>query len=159
MRYRSGARELTYPSSKKSHLDQCCGRITLMRIRIRLVTLMRARIRMQILASKIRCSNRIIFHTFWLDCKLMRIRFWIQLINFYADPDQNFYLMQMPIRMRIQVTKIMRILADPDPRTTTLIWTTYDLRKSKLLETLILRGNFFKKISVGLFMRYFNCFA
>ncbi len=50
--------------------------------------------------------NRLIFHTFWLDiCKLMRIRirFRNQLINFDADP--AFYLM----RMRIQVTKMMRI--------------------------------------------------
>jgi hypothetical protein len=40
----------------------------------------------------------------------IRIRIRIQLINFGADPD--FYLM----RMRIQVTKMMRILADPDPQ-------------------------------------------
>jgi hypothetical protein len=44
----------------------------------------------------------------------MRIRFriWIQLINFDEDPD--FYLMRM--RIRIQITKMMRILADPDPQ-------------------------------------------
>ncbi len=42
----------------------------------------------------------------------MRTWIWfrIQLINFDADPDPDFYLM----RMRIQVTKMMRILADPD---------------------------------------------
>jgi hypothetical protein len=61
--------------------------------------------------------NMLIFYTFWLDiCKLMRIRIriWIriQLINFDADPDSDFYLM----RMRIQVTKMMRILADRDPQ-------------------------------------------
>ncbi len=86
-----------------------------MRIWIRLFTLMR--ILIQILALKKRlkplkkCLNRRIFHTFWLDtCKLMRIRirFRIQLINFYADPD-------FMTRMRIQVTKVMRILADLDP--------------------------------------------
>jgi hypothetical protein len=32
---------------------------------------------------------------------------------FYADPD--FSLMQMLFRMRIQVTKMVRIHADPDP--------------------------------------------
>jgi hypothetical protein len=43
-------------------------------------------------------------------CELMpiRIRYLIQLISFDADPD--FYLM----RMRILVTKMMRILPDPD---------------------------------------------
>jgi hypothetical protein len=38
----------------------------------------------------------------------MRIR--IQAINFDADPDADL------IQMRIQVTKTMRILADPDPK-------------------------------------------
>jgi hypothetical protein len=38
----------------------------------------------------------------------MRIR--IQLINFCADPDPDFYW------MRIQVIKMMRALADPDPQ-------------------------------------------
>jgi hypothetical protein len=47
-----------------------------------------------------KCSNRLIFHTFWLFiCKLMRIRFRIQL----------FTVMRIRIRMQIQVTKIMRI--------------------------------------------------
>jgi hypothetical protein len=52
---------------------------------------------------------RLIFNTFWLDiCKLIRIRFRIQLINFDW----------MRIWMQIQVTKILRILhdADPDPQ-------------------------------------------
>ncbi len=48
----------------------------------------------------------------------IQIRFRIHLINFDADPDPDadpdFYLMRMPIQMRIQVTKMMRILADPD---------------------------------------------
>ncbi len=64
-----------------------------MRIRIRLFTLMRIRI----LASNKRglkplkkCLNRLIFHTFWLDiCKLIRIRFRIQLITFDVDPDAD----------------------------------------------------------------------
>ena len=57
---------------------------------------------LQIKAQK-KCSNRLIFHTFWLViCKFMRIRFGIQL----------FTLMQMRIRMRIQVTNIV---ADPNP--------------------------------------------
>jgi hypothetical protein len=95
-------------------------------IRIRLFTLMRILIRIQILASKMAQTlekglNRLIFHTFWLDiCKLMRtrIRFRIQLINYDADPDPVFYM----TLMRIQVTKMMRILADPDadPGPTTL---------------------------------------
>jgi hypothetical protein len=42
----------------------------------------------------------------------IRIRYRIQLINFDADPDTDFYLM----RMLIQVIKMMRILADPDPQ-------------------------------------------
>ncbi len=64
-----------------------------------------------------KCQNRLMFYTFWLDiCKLMRIRFRIQLINFDADPDPDFYLMRTRIRMRLQVTKMMRILADPDPQ-------------------------------------------
>ncbi len=51
------------------------------------------------------CSKRLIFHTFLLViCKLMRIRFRIKL-NTDADPNPDFYLM----RMRIQVTKMMRI--------------------------------------------------
>ncbi len=33
-----------------------------------------------------------------------------------VDPDPDFYLMWMPIRMGIQVTKMMRIHADPDPQ-------------------------------------------
>ncbi len=37
---------------------------------------------------------------------------------FDANPDADFYLMRMRIRMRIQVTKIMRIHADPDPQHT-----------------------------------------
>ncbi len=60
-------------------------RITFMRIRILLVTFMRIRI----LASKLRlktmkkCSNRLLFHIFWLAiCKLMWIRIWILLITF-----------------------------------------------------------------------------
>jgi len=59
------------------------------------------------------------FHKFWLDiCKFIQIR--IQLLNFDADPDPDghpdpdFYLMGM--RMRIQVTKIIRIVVDPDPQ-------------------------------------------
>jgi hypothetical protein len=36
--------------------------------------------------------------------------------HFYADPNPDFYLMRMWIRMRIQVTKMMRINVDPDPR-------------------------------------------
>ncbi len=40
----------------------------------------------------------------------IRILFRIQLIKFYADPDPNFYW------MRMQVTKMMRILVDPDPQ-------------------------------------------
>jgi hypothetical protein len=37
-----------------------------------------------------------------------------------ADPDPaynfpDFYLMQMPIQMRIRVPKMMQIQADPDP--------------------------------------------
>jgi hypothetical protein len=36
----------------------------------------------------------------------MRIRFRIQLINFNVDPEADFYL------MRMQVTKMMRILAE-----------------------------------------------
>jgi hypothetical protein len=39
----------------------------------------------------------------------MRIRFRVPFINFDADPD--FYLIW------IQVTKMMQILADPDPNT------------------------------------------
>jgi hypothetical protein len=42
----------------------------------------------------------------------MRVR--IHLENFDADPD--YYLMRMLIRMRFQITKMMRILADPDPQ-------------------------------------------
>jgi hypothetical protein len=39
-----------------------------------------------------KCYNRLIFHTFLLDiCQLMRIRFWIQLIN----------LMRVQMRIRI----------------------------------------------------------
>jgi hypothetical protein len=44
----------------------------------------------------------------------MRIRIRIQLIFF--DPDPDFYLMRIRIRLRIQFTKMMRILADPDPQ-------------------------------------------
>ncbi len=45
---------------------------------------------------------------------MMRIR--IRLININADPDEDpdFYLMR--IRMRIQATKMIRILADADPQ-------------------------------------------
>jgi hypothetical protein len=86
------------------------------RIRVRLFTLMRIQIQIQILASKRhktferKCSNRRVCHTFWLFiCKLMPIRFRIQLITFDAGPDEDpeldFYLM----RMRIQVNKMMRI--------------------------------------------------
>jgi hypothetical protein len=32
------------------------------------------------------------------------------------DVDPDFYLMRMRIRMLIQVTKMMRIHADPDPK-------------------------------------------
>jgi hypothetical protein len=48
----------------------------------------------------------------------IRIRFRIHRINFDADPDKDpdFYLMRMLIRMHFQVTKMMRILADPDPQ-------------------------------------------
>jgi hypothetical protein len=46
----------------------------------------------------------------------MQIRIRIQLINFDADPD--FYLMGMRIWIRIQVTKMKRIFADPDPQRT-----------------------------------------
>jgi hypothetical protein len=57
----------------------------------------------------------------------IRIRFRIQLINFDADPNADpyldFYLMQMRIRMRIRVTKMMRILADPDPQ----YWSNWKL--------------------------------
>jgi hypothetical protein len=59
-----------------------------------------------------KCENRLIFHTFWRDiCKLMliRIRFRIQL---FIDANPDFYLM----RMWIQVTKMLLIIADPDPQ-------------------------------------------
>ncbi len=36
--------------------------------------------------------------------------------HFDADPDLDFYLMWMRIRSGIQVTKMMRIPADPDPQ-------------------------------------------
>jgi hypothetical protein len=68
-----------------------------------------------------KCSNRLIFHTFWLDmCKFMRIQ--IQLINFDADPDADldpdFNLMRMLIPMWSQVTIMMWIFAElyPDPQ-------------------------------------------
>jgi hypothetical protein len=47
----------------------------LMRIRIRLFTLMQIRIQILACLKPIKCSNRLISHTFWLFiCKLMRIR-------------------------------------------------------------------------------------
>jgi hypothetical protein len=60
-----------------------------------------------------KCSNRLIFHTFWLFiCKSMRIRIqlttlmWSRiLILFDADQDPDFLVM----RIRIRVPKIMRI--------------------------------------------------
>jgi hypothetical protein len=73
-----------------------------------------ARIWIHILASKYRlkplkkCSNRLILYTFWLViCKLMRS--WLLL-----DTDPDFYCMR--IRMRIQVTKMMRMYVVPDPQ-------------------------------------------
>ncbi len=73
-------------------------RITLMRMRILLVTLMWTRILIHILPVTLilpftlmqvqtlkKCSNRLIFHTFWLFiCKFMRIR--IQLISLMRIP-------------------------------------------------------------------------
>jgi hypothetical protein len=97
----------------------------LIRIRIRLFTLMR----IWILASK-KGSNagktaKIgSYSTFWLDIyKLMRIRirFRIQFINLDADTNPDFYLMR--IRLRIQVTKMMRKLADPDPQHCIIVLT------------------------------------
>jgi hypothetical protein len=94
-------------------------RITFMRFRILLVILMLIRfltftlMRIRILASKKKlqtlkkCSDRLIFHTFWLlSCKLMWIRIWIpiQLINL------------MTIQIRILSFNLMRIQADPDPQ-------------------------------------------
>ncbi len=124
-------------------------RITLMRIRIGLITLMRMRIRIQILALK-KGSNpwksakigSYIFHAFWLDIsKFMRIR--IQLINFdadpNADPDPEFYLMRMRIRMRIKVTTMMRILADPDPVGSTTLHCSKRVLSYCLMPTNVLR--------------------
>ncbi len=99
----------TYISSRKHHFKhsfmQCCGFASRMRIRIRLVTLVRIRMRIQILiffytdpdqtfhpdadpSFQIKAQtlekvlNWVIFHTLWLViCKLMRTRFWIQLIT------------------------------------------------------------------------------
>jgi hypothetical protein len=33
-----------------------------------------------------------------------------------GHPNPDFYLMQKRIRMRIQIIKMLRILADPDPK-------------------------------------------
>ncbi len=51
-------------------------------------------------------------------CKviLIRIRFQIQLRNFDAYPDSDFYLMRKRIQMLIQDTKMIRNLADPNPQ-------------------------------------------
>jgi hypothetical protein len=52
------------------------------------------------------CPNRLIFHTFWfVICKLMRIqaRFRIQLITLNADPDPDFYLMRIWMRIQIRI--------------------------------------------------------
>jgi hypothetical protein len=40
----------------------------------------------------------------------------VEPLNVDADPDADFYLMRIRIRIRIQVTKMIRILADPDPQ-------------------------------------------
>ncbi len=88
-------------------------RITVMRIRIRLVTLigirilpftlMRFRIRVRILSYKYRlktlkkCSNRFIFHTFWLHLRID------------ANPDQLISLTMIRIRIRIQLFTLIRI--------------------------------------------------
>jgi hypothetical protein len=46
----------------------------------------------------------------------IRIRFRIQLINYYADPDPDFYTLWTRIRTLIEVIKMTRILiADADP--------------------------------------------
>jgi len=96
------------------------GLITLMRIRIRLFTLMRIRIRIQILAiKKAQTLEKVLKYAHIphiLACHLQ-----IDMnpdsvpdpaYHYYADPDSDFYLMRIR-RMRIQVTKMIRIHADP----------------------------------------------
>ncbi len=75
--------------------------LMLMRIRIRILPFTLIQIRIRILDFKYRlktlknCSNRLIFHTFWLViCKLMRIR--IQILT--------FTLMRIRTRIRIHNT-------------------------------------------------------
>ncbi len=100
------------PDSYGKGTKRLLDRLLVLRIRIRLVTLIGMRIlpftlvqmRIRILSYKYRltnlkkCSNRLIFHTFWLFiCELTRI--WIQIL----------LITLMQIRIRILPFSLMRI--------------------------------------------------
>ncbi len=87
-------------------------------IRIRLITLMRIWIRYQASRPFKKCSNRLIFNTFWLVSANWcgsgsgfgsSLSIWCRSGSWFLfDVDPDFCLMRIQIRVRIQVTKIMR---------------------------------------------------
>jgi hypothetical protein len=62
--------------------------------------------------------------------------------HFDADPDPDFYFMRMQIRMWTQVTKMVRVYADPDPDPQHCYQQVKNQEKPPFLQFLCLPNNF-----------------